>query len=205
MFGIHDFGLFVLAGLLLNITPGADLLYITARAGSGGFGAGLKASLGVGVGCLVHIALAVLGLSALLYQWAHLFVVVKLIGAAYLLYLGLFMLFFSAKSAQKSPPKGKAIFWQGFLTNALNPKVALFFLAFLPQFVTPNTPDAPLAFLVLGLVFSVNGLVVSAGIAFLASRAAHHLGQSPWVGLWLKRMAGSMFVYFGVRLALSEQ
>ncbi|MBE0496763.1 MAG: LysE family translocator [Campylobacterales bacterium] len=205
MFGIHDFGLFVLAGLLLNITPGADLLYITARAGSGGFGAGFKASLGVGAGCLVHISLAVLGLSALLYQWAHLFMVVKLIGAVYLLYLGVSMLLSQAKPTQKTHLKSEAIFWQGFLTNALNPKVALFFLAFLPQFVAPNSPEAPLAFLVLGLVFSVNGLVVSAGVALVASKAAVRLGQNPWIGLWLKRMAGSLFVYFGVRLALSER
>jgi threonine/homoserine/homoserine lactone efflux protein len=205
MLGIHDFGWFVLAGLLLNITPGADLLYITARAGAGGVRAGVLASLGVSAGCLVHICLAVLGLSALLYAWVELFWVVKLAGAAYLLYLGVSMFFSKATPARKAPAKGKAIFWQGFLTNALNPKVALFFLAFLPQFVTPHSPDAPLAFLLLGAVFSTNGFIVGAGAAFLVSKAALGLRNRPWIGVWLKRMAGSLFVYFGVRLALSER
>src|SRR6185436_13582212 len=139
MFGIHDVGLFVLAGLLLNITPGPDMLYIIGRSTGQGFRAGAAATLGVSAGCSVHIAAAALGISALITASATAFTILKIAGAAYLIYIGISMM--KTKTGDRplatvrpdgpSAPSGLSpIFWQGFLTNATNPKVALFFLAF---------------------------------------------------------------------------
>src|SRR5271167_2099108 len=140
MLGIHDLWLFVLAGLLLNITPGPDTLYIVGRSSTQGARAGAVAALGIGAGALVHICAAALGLSAILAASATAFNTVKIIGAVYLLYVGIGLI--RSAAAIAAPPIAterrlaslRGIFLQGFLTNVLNPKVALFFLAFLPQF-----------------------------------------------------------------------
>lgn len=209
MFGTHDFLLFVLSGLLLNVTPGADTLYIVGRSAAQGFRGGLLAALGIGAGCLVHILAATLGLSAILAASATAFTVVKLMGAAYLLYLGATLLR-SASTAPASPKslppsRDGAVFWQGFLTNVLNPKVALFFLAFLPQFIALDAPSKPLAMLFLGLVFDVNGTLWNVFLAYAASGAARRLSHGEGVGRWLSRAAGSLFIYFGIRLALDPR
>eukprot|EP01137_Pigoraptor_chileana_P011939 Opistho-2@63600 len=155
MFGIHDLTLFITAGLLLNIAPGPDSILIMARSATQGWRAGSAAALGIGAGTCVHVLAAALGLSALLATSAWAFTVVKWVGAAYLVYAGLSMLLARSKpdrgadateAAAPAPlPYGK-IFAQGFLTNVLNPKVALFFLAFVPQFIAPDAPDKALAF-----------------------------------------------------------
>ena len=140
MLGIHDLALFILSGLLLNITPGADTLYIVGRSTTQGFKSGAMAAFGIGAGCFVHILAAALGLSAILAASATAFTVVKLVGAAYLLYLGISLLRSNAR-AQPAEEERRAsiplrsIFAQGVMTIVLNPKVALFFLAFLPQFI----------------------------------------------------------------------
>jgi threonine/homoserine/homoserine lactone efflux protein len=171
MFGTHDLPLFVLSGLLLNITPGADSLFIITRSVTQGARAGAVAALGVSVGCCVHVIAAALGLSALLATSASAFTVIKLIGAAYLVYIGVSLLRTRAavalineleneSSDQRLPASSmSAVFAQGFLTNLLNPKVALFFLAFVPQFIDSGATDKTLAFLFLGAVFNFNGLL----------------------------------------------
>ena len=167
MLGTHDLWLFVLSGLLLNITPGPDTLYIIGRSSTQGLRGGAVAALGVGTGALVHICAAALGLSAILAASATAFTVVKIVGAAYLVYVGISLI--RSKSAIESSPAASAaqrsrlrsIFFQGFLTNVLNPKVALFFLAFLPQFVLTDAPSKPLAFLFLGAIFDINGTICS--------------------------------------------
>src|SRR5271167_2979569 len=161
MLGIHDLWLFVLAGLLLNITPGPDTLYIVGRSSTQGARAGAVAALGIGAGTLVHICAAALGLSAILAASAAAFNAVKIIGAVYLLYIGIGLIR-SARANSSAQADGSAptasgnrltsmrgILIQGFLTNVLNPKVALFFLAFLPQFVGSAATSNPLAFLFL--------------------------------------------------------
>src|SRR5258708_15514599 len=137
MFGIQDIALFMAAGLLLNITPGPDTAYIVGRSVQLGWSCGAAAALGIGAGCLVHIVAAAVGLSALLAASSMAFVIVKYAGAAYLCYAGLRMLFTHSR-ADEAPAAAeiattRVVFWQGALTNVLNPKVALFFLAFLPQ------------------------------------------------------------------------
>jgi len=160
MLGTHNVPLFVLSGLLLNMTPGQDTFYIVGRSMAQGRRAGVLSVLGITAGCCVHTLAAACGLSAILATSASTFLAVKFAGAAYLVYLGLRMLFtvphMAAPSAELHDEPSWAIFRAGFLTNVLNPKVALFFLAFLPQFVDPSAPSKLTAFLFLGLVFMFN-------------------------------------------------
>jgi threonine/homoserine/homoserine lactone efflux protein len=209
MFGIHDLWLFVLSGLLLNITPGPDTLYIVARSSTQGARAGVLAALGIGTGALVHVCAASLGLSAILAASAIGFSVVKIIGAAYLGYVGISLILSSGSAraavAERRPPAGmRAIFLQGFLTNVLNPKVALFFLAFLPQFVSPNSPAKPLAFLSLGVIFDLNGTIWNLFVAWSAARIGGRLAASRALKAWFNRCVGAVFIGIGVRLALSH-
>ncbi len=212
MLGTQSLGLFVISGLLLNMTPGADTLYIVHHA-THGFRKGFYAALGIGAGCIVHALAAALGLSALLAASAQAYMVVKWIGAVYLIYLGLNML----RSAQKSAPKhaeetiatqssmsAQQIFWRGFLTNVLNPKVALFFLAFLPQFIAPDAPSHILTMLFLGLVFDINGTLWNIFVAWLASGVAQRFQSLRLYSLWFKRAVGVLFVFFGGKLALTK-
>ena len=217
---IHHLGLFIAAGLLLNLTPGPDVLYIVTHALRSGARAGVVAALGITAGCFVHIFAAALGVSALLAASATAFTVLKWAGAAYLLYIGASMLRSRSPetplliadsdaatlgSAQKSLKK---VLLQGFWTNALNPKVALFFLAFVPQFIAPSAPDKTLAFLLLGALFNFNGLWVNIGWAMAATWARQRLGavrqRLNTATRWLDRVAGVMFIGFGLKLALSD-
>jgi threonine/homoserine/homoserine lactone efflux protein len=205
--------LFALAGLLLNLTPGPDVLYIVSSALRGGARAGMVAALGITAGCFVHIVAATVGVSALLAASGIAFTVLKWLGAAYLVYVGARLLLSPQVGSIEfeAPARGDAmgnssriVFLRGFWTNALNPKVALFFLAFLPQFIDPQVEHKSMAFLGLGLLFTFNGMWVNMGwalaAAWLASRAK--LLQR---GLhWLDRIAGALFVTFGVRLALID-
>jgi threonine/homoserine/homoserine lactone efflux protein len=209
---------FIVAGLLLNLTPGPDVLYIVTHALRSGARAGMVAALGITTGCFVHIFAAAVGVSALMAASATAFTILKWAGAAYLVYVGLRMLLARAPAAGESsamelvaggqdPAQAtalKRIFFQGFWTNVLNPKVALFFLAFVPQFITPDMQNKPLAFLLLGLLFNFNGLWVGIGWALAAAWMAKRIGAVQRGMHWLERVAGAMFVGFGIKLALSD-
>ena len=210
MFGIHDLPLFILAGLLLNITPGPDMLYIAGRTASQGFRSGLAAVMGINAGCLVHTLAGAIGFSAILMASAEAFFVVKLVGAAYLIYVGISLLLEKQKAATEisSTLPSKTIrqaFWQGFLTNVLNPKVALFFLAFLPQFILSDSSAKPAAFIVLGVIFIINSLFVTIGFAAIVARARTRIQSSSRIALWLNRSCGALFIAIGVKLALTEK
>lgn len=208
MFGTHDLLLFIVSGLLLNITPGADSLYIVTRSATQGVRAGVAAALGIAAGCYVHIFAAALGLSALLAASASAFTVVKLIGATYLIYIGVSML--RSRSSLRAPTGGeitripwRTVFAQGFLTNVLNPKVALFFLAFVPQFIDPLAPNKALAFIFLGCIFNINGTLWCLFLTWSAARVgALHTGRR--AAAWLGRGVGALFLLLGLRLALAE-
>jgi threonine/homoserine/homoserine lactone efflux protein len=207
MTGIHDLGLFVVAGLLLNVTPGVDTLYIVGRATRQGRDAGAVAALGIGAGCIVHTLAAALGLSAILATSATAFTVVKWIGAAYLVYLGVTMLRsqpHAASAPLESASRGQ-VFAQGFLTNVLNPKVALFFLAFLPQFIDADAPHKAFAFVLLGVIFNVNGTLWNLFLAWSAAGLGRRLEAGSRTAVWLNRVLGGLFVGLGVRLALTER
>lgn len=206
--GVHDLPLFIAAGLLLNITPGADLALIGARCAAQGFRSGAAAALGVGAGCFVHVSAAALGLSALIASSAAAFTVLRWVGAAYLVWLGIGLLRTRGDSAQTATATPAITVWrsfvQGFLTNALNPKVALFFLAFLPQFIDTAAPQKGWAFVVLGIVFAVNGTLVNVAFAAVVARMRGALARRGSFGRWLSRGVGALFVALGVRLALFE-
>jgi len=207
MFGTHDLPLFLAAGLLLNITPGPDMLYVMGRSMTQGWRAGFAAALGIGAGCFVHIIAAAVGLSALLAASATAFTLVKIVGAIYLCYVGFSLLLAKAKTTasevQLAPASLRSIFMQGFLTNALNPKVALFFLAFVPQFIRAEVQDTWLAFLFLGAVFNVNGTLCNLCVAWVAARTSSKLRQSALIA-GLNRCIGGLFIYLGVRLAFAK-
>lgn len=208
MSGVHDLALFVLSGLLLNITPGPDTLYIVGRSTTQGLRAGALAALGIGAGCCLHTLAAAVGVSALLLASATAFTVVKWLGAAYLVYVGVALLRSGGVAevpsrARRADPLGR-VFAQGLLTNALNPKVALFFLAFLPQFVRDDAPSKFAALVLLGIVFNVNATLWNLFVAWLASRAANALTARGGVGVWIGRATGTLLIAFGVRLAVAE-
>src|SRR4051794_4996928 len=167
MTGVHDIALFIAAGFLLNVTPGPDMAYIAARSVAGGFRDGAAATFGITAGCVVHTIAAAAGLSALLATSAMAFEIVKWCGAAYLLYAGI-RLIVGALHAQRTdqpqrivaPAPPSKIFREAFIINVFNPKVALFFLAFLPQFISADAPAKALAFLFLGCLFNFNSLFV---------------------------------------------
>jgi threonine/homoserine/homoserine lactone efflux protein len=165
--------------------------------------------LGISTGCLVHVSLGALGISVLLMMSANAFHWLKWAGAAYLVFLGARMLF-GAQSSSATPDRTppaipmRTMFMQGALTNVLNPKVALFFLAFVPQFIDADAPSFGLAFAALGMVFVVNGTLVSVAFAWLAARAGRQLRVSRHL-VWLNRMMGISFVALGIRLALIER
>lgn len=206
----HQLLLFIVAGLVLNLTPGPDVFYILTNALRSGARAGVVAAAGITAGCFVHIFAAAVGVSALLAASATAFTILKWIGAAYLVYVGTRMLL-SRQDAALPVGAGAAqnvalsrIFTQGFLTNALNPKVALFFLAFVPQFIAPGVENKALAFLLLGLLFNFNGFWVNAGWALLAAWTARRVGAVQRGLHWLERAAGALFIGFGLKLALSD-
>jgi threonine/homoserine/homoserine lactone efflux protein len=216
MAGTQNLWLFIVSGLLLNIAPGPDSLFIMARSATQGWRAGFVACWGVGTGVCVHVLAAALGLSALLATSATAFTVVKIIGAAYLVWMGLGMLRQRAASdvpvveAEAIDPVPRviaygAILRQGFLTNALNPKVALFFLAFVPQFIAPDAPSKPLAFVVLGVIFDVNGMLWCHALALFTAFASRRLNVGAAAGRWLNRTMGAVFVALGVKLALASR
>jgi len=206
--GIHEFWLFIVSGLLLNVTPGPDTAYIVGRSVQLGWRGGATAVLGVSTGCLVHVFAAAIGLSALLAASSAAFTLVKWAGAAYLCFLGVRMLLSQAAASDPASASGavslRQVFLQGALTNVLNPKVALFFLAFLPQFVDADSPHKAVAFLLLGLVFICNGTLWCLAVAAFAARAAGRVRHSGRALLWINRTLGGLFVYLGVRVALLQ-
>lgn len=200
--------LFMTAALALNVTPGPDMLYVVARSVGEGRAAGVISSLGIAAGCLMHTLAVAFGLAGLLRAVPVAFEIVRWTGAAYLVWLG-------ARAFRKqgtttahapmTPASRAAVFRQGMLTNVLNPKVALFFLAFLPQFVDPDRGPVALQLISLGLLFNVSGTLVNVAVAALASGAGtwsrRRFGESPL----LRRVTGALFIALGVRLALLER
>lgn len=216
--GVQNLWLFILAGWALNLTPGPDVFYMVTHALKGGWRAGAVAAAGITAGCLVHVAAATLGLSALVTASATAFTVLKWVGAAYLVYVGWQMLCSRASPDTTNTIAAyvhttmttglndyQKVFRQGFLTNVLNPKVALFFLAFLPQFVSPSSAHPALAFLFLGVLFNFNSIPVNLGYVTLAAWVSQRTTSLQLSMRWLERAAGALFVGFGIKLALSAR
>lgn len=208
MVGTQHLAVFVVSGILLNLTPGQDTFYIVGRSVAQGRRAGVLSVLGIVSGSIIHTCAAAFGLSAILATSARAFSVVKLVGAAYLVYLGTKMLL--DRSPALAPQRtfdresGWAIYRAGFFTNLLNPKVALFFMAFLPQFVAPAAGSRIVTFLFLGGLFISTGTIWCLVLAWSASAMSDRFRRSPSAGAMLKRATGVVFVGLGVKLAIGR-
>jgi len=208
MFGTQNLWLFVISGILLNLTPGQDTLYILGRSIAQGRRAGVLSVLGIVTGSFVHTVAAAFGLSAILATSAAAFTIVKWTGAVYLTYLGVRMILQRAEPAAAplhfDQERSGAIYRAGFLTNLLNPKVALFFMAFLPQFVAPSSDSRILPFLFLGALFMTTGTLWCLILAWFGSAMSGRLRNNPSFAVRLRRATGALFVGLGVRLAVSK-
>ena len=209
IYDLKNFLLFAFASLMLNIAPGPDMIYVASRSAGQGIKAGIVSSLGIFVGCFVHILAAVLGISALLAQSATAFNVVKWAGALYLIYIGFQSLLskggqFQVKSEGSEIPLW-TLFRQGMVTNVLNPKVAIFFLAFLPQFIQPENGSVSMQILFLGLWFDFSGTVTLILVALMFGRLGDWLARYPGFVRWQEKIMGSVLLYLGLRLAFLEK
>lgn len=207
MIEFHQLLIFIAAGIALNLTPGPDMLYTIARSIGQGRTAGLVSALGIGTGSIAHIVAATFGISALCAYSATAYLVLKHAGAVYLIYLGLKTLLsgkqVQVRSNSKVLPLSR-IYWQGVVTNVLNPKVALFFISFLPQFVDPSTGSVTSQTLLLGAIFDINGTLVLIIIALLAGTAGQWLATKGTFWKWQQRFTGSVLIALGAKLALPD-
>ena len=209
MLGTHDLPLFIVTAFVLYATPGVDMLFTLSRTLQHGWRTGVAAALGITAGCVVHTLAAALGLAALLATSAVAFTAIKWLGAAYLLWLAWGMLRASVRDSEASlamslPAPAAQVFGQGFLTNVLNPKVALFFLALLPQFISSNAPNKTVAFLFLGAVFVAGGVLFLLALVALAHRL-RAFGASRVTRRVLNAIGGTLFAAVAVRLVQAER
>ena len=197
---------FMAATIALNLTPGPDMLYVVANGVGQGRKAGVVAALGIGGGTFVHTALAALGLAAILASSPLAYDVVRYVGAAYLLYLGGRTLIERPKAGAFGGRTERGGLWRAFsrgvTTNVLNPKVALFFVAFLPQFVDPERGSAVLQFVALGTLFNLSATTVNSVVALIVGTASERLGGNPKVARVQRLFTGGVFVALGARIAL---
>jgi threonine/homoserine/homoserine lactone efflux protein len=205
MFGTHDLEIFILSCITLNLIPGNDTIYIITKSLSDGKRAGIVSALGISSGTVVHILSASLGLSALIFSFSYAFEIIKTLGALYLIYLGISSLLKAKKSLYvKMVSEENSLlktYKQAVLTNVLNPKVALFFLAFLPQFVSPDAPHKTLSFLFLGLIFLTTGTLWCLILAAFASATAKKIQSN---GNLLTNIAGFIYIALGLKLLFEK-
>jgi threonine/homoserine/homoserine lactone efflux protein len=202
-------GYYVAASLALILTPGQDMLYVISRSLAQGRVAGVCSALGVCLGILAHTALAALGVGAILMASEGLFLALKLAGAAYLVYLGLGLLFtrrglagIEASPARLAPG---ALVWQGMVSNVTNPKMVLFFFAFLPQFVDPASAQPTRDLVALGVLYAAMALPVKAGVGLAAGALSERVLRRPRAMAWIERSSGAVLVALGLRLAAAER
>jgi threonine/homoserine/homoserine lactone efflux protein len=207
---LHDFLLFAFASLMLNITPGNDMIYVATRSSSQGVKAGIISALGIMGGCLFHILAAVAGLSVIIARSAMAFDLIKYAGAVYLIYLGLKSILNKKTSSfqvvdKMKPLSYRKIFWQGVITNVLNPKVALFFLAFLTQFIDPAMAHPQWKILFLGTWFACSGTVVNIIVAIVFGKMGNRLAKSPRFLKLQEKITGTVLIGLGIKVALTSK
>jgi len=209
MLHFQNIYLFFVASLLLNLTPGNDMLFVASRSISQGIKGGVISALGVFCGCFVHIMAAVFGLSLIIARSAYLFSLIKFAGAAYLIYLGIKAVISksnidtSANSAIKFDKR--KLFKQGFITNALNPKVAIFFLSFLPQFIDPASSFFKIQLATLGIWFAVQGTLVLIIVVIVLGKTKDFFTQNPRVWRMQERITGIILIGLGIKVALAAK
>jgi len=206
MFNFQHLYLFFIASLLLNLTPGNDMLYVASRSVSQGTKAGIASAAGIFVGCFVHIMAATLGLSIIISKSAYLFQLIKYVGAGYLIYLGIRSLISKPAAKTEDEKPAKANYWklfkQGIVTNALNPKVAIFFLSFLPQFIDAASPYFKLQLFTLGIWFDVQGCTLLVIVACILGKTKNFFKQNPKVWAIQEKITGFVLIGLGIKVAL---
>jgi len=205
MYGIENYLGFIIAGILLNLTPGADTMYILTRSITQGRKAGIYSVLGITTGGLIHTTLAAFGLSIILAKSAFAFNTIKYIGVAYLVYLGIKMIIdknnlFDNKTQKIETTDLFKIYRQGLITNVLNPKVALFFLSLLPQFINPHYANGPIPFLILGATFMTTGTIWCLILAYSASLITKTLRNNDRIGKIMQKISGFIFIGLGIKI-----
>lgn len=206
--GIQNFITFLVTALFFVMTPGIDTLFILNKSISQGKKSGIYAALGINTGVLTHTFFAALGLSVLIAKSALVFTIIQFVGAAYLIYLGVFKLikksdFLTEETSVKKTKNTKNDFWTGFFTNSLNPKVALFFLAFFPQFINPSQIENPIPFILLGVTFALIGVIWYMSLSIFASVFSEKIKNNPKAGIWINKCSGIAFIILGLNIALS--
>ena len=200
--------LYVVASLALIATPGQDMLYVVSRSLAQGRWAGVCSAAGVCLGILVHTALAALGVAALLQASEAAFLVLKLAGAAYLVYLGIRTMFTAGAAAvvhERTPLPARTLLWQGMVSNVTNPKIVLFFLAFLPQFIDAGSAHPTRDLVFLGVLYAVLAFPVKAGVGIAAGSLSERVLRRPSVMAWVNRASGAVLIGLGLRLAAAER
>jgi len=208
MLEFENFHLFILASLVLNLTPGNDMLFVISRTMSCGIKGGLYSSLGVFLGCLVHVVFATIGLSALVMKFSIAYEIIRYLGAAYLIYFGV-MSFITRKDIYTNEIKlhkvsNKKLVVQGIITDVLNPKVAIFFLAFLSQFVNQHSENVWFQFLFLGILFNVIGTLIFLGIVYIVYKTSHML-KNTFFWRYQEKIAGTVLIGLGLNMALDNK
>lgn len=209
MTGIDNFSAFILSAIIIIITPGIDTILVLTRSISGGKKAGIYSAIGVSMGLLVHTFAAAFGLSLILAKSALAFMVVKYLGAAYLIYMG-----YKALSSKTEPTELKStpvqyagigkMFWTAFLSDVLNPKIAIFFLAFLPQFILTSARHNPIPYLILGVAIFLIALIWCFFLALMGGRVAKLFNRNANAENWLNKISGAVFVILGIKVALTK-
>ena len=210
MTGIIHFETFLIAGILLNLTPGNDTIFILTRSIAQGRKAGIMSVLGIATGSLVHTTLAALGLSIIIAKSVLAFSIVKYAGAAYLVYLGVRMFIDRSKFDENIAKATKKInplkiYRDAVLTNVLNPKVAMFFIAFLPQFIDPSYQNSFIPFMLLGITFTITGTIWCFVLANFSSYLFSKLRNNPLFSFWLNRICGAVLIGLGIKIALTSK
>lgn len=205
---LSQFMLFVGAAVLVNLSPGPDMLFTFACSLKEGMKAGIVAALGIGAGGLVHAALSAVGITAILASSPLAFDILRICGALYLLWLGIQAIRHANEPVTDTREVDRnywKIFQKGFLTNVLNPKVGLFFLAFLPQFVSPAAELPALQILLLGCFFSLSGTVIIGGFGLFVGLSRQKFAARAGRNTWINRLSGSVFILLGIRLLFLER
>ncbi|NRR91804.1 LysE family translocator [Winogradskyella undariae] len=206
--GIENFITFIFTAFIFVITPGIDTVFVLNKSISQGKKSGIHAALGINSGVLAHTLFAALGLSVLISKSDYAFTIIKYSGAVYLLYMGISSLInnkslITSESNKNLQTKRKSDFWSGFITNLLNPKVALFFLALFPQFINPNDLENPIPFILLGITFSAIGIIWYLSLTLFAGLFSQKFQENPKAGLWLNKISGCIFILMGLMIALT--
>ncbi|MBU2938943.1 LysE family translocator [Lacinutrix sp. C3R15] len=206
--GIQNFITFLVTALFFVMTPGIDTLFVLNKSINQGKKSGVYATLGINTGVLTHTFFAAVGLSVFIAKSALAFSIIQFVGAAYLIYLGVFKLikkndFLMEDSLVKTQKKSKNDFWSGFFTNSLNPKVALFFLAFFPQFILPSQIQNPIPFILLGVTFAIIGVIWYMSLSLFASIFSEKIKNNPTAGVWINKISGIAFILIAIQMVLS--